>query len=262
MKRELFREERLKMIMQIIDQQKSVTVEELANQFEKSAGSIRLDLSELEKRGLIARTHGGAILIDNKSEDVILQKNLLLIRGETKAEEKKRIGKAVVDLIHDGDSILIDGGSTTYYVSQYLHKKRNLKIITTSMHLFPILWQIPDAVIYLTGGVMHREYEDTYGEITLETINRFKPDHTIMGIDGVSCVYGFTTVDPAITMVKREMVKVSKDLIIAADSSKFGKVCLLSVANIKDAQVIVTDDGLEDEFPEKIRAQGVELIVT
>lgn len=262
MKRELFREERLKMILQIIDRQKSVTVDELANRFEKSAGSIRLDLSELEKRGFIARTHGGAILVENAPEDVILHKKLLQIREETKTEEKQRIGKAVVDLIQDGDSILIDGGSTTYFVSQFLHKKRNLKIITTSIHLFPIIWQIPDATIYLTGGVIHRDYEDSYGEITLESINKFKPDHTIMGIDGVSCAYGFTTVDPVIAMVKREMFNVSKNLIVAADSSKFGKVCLLSVADIKDAQVIVTDSGISDEIVEKIRAQGVKLIIT
>lgn len=262
MKRELFREERLKMIMQIIDKQKSVTVEELATQFGKSAGSIRLDLSELDKRGLITRTHGGAILGENAPEDVILHKKLLQIREGTKPEEKQRIGKAVVDLIQDGDSILIDGGSTTYFVSKHLHKKRNLKIITTSMHLFPVLWQIPDATIFLTGGVVHRDYEDTHGEITLESLIKFKPDHTIMGIDAVSCAYGLTTVDPVIAMVKREMVKISKNLIIAADSSKFGKVCLLSVAEVRDAQIIVTDNGLPDEQAEKIHAEGVRLIIT
>jgi DeoR/GlpR family transcriptional regulator of sugar metabolism len=260
MKKKLFREERLRMIMEMLFANKSVTVEQLSQEFDKSAGMIRLDLTELESRGLISRTHGGAILVNDSTEDLILEKNILQLRVESKKEEKARIGKAVVDLIHDGDSILIDGGTTTYFVAKELHKKRDLKIVTTSMLLFPILWEIPDATIYLTGGVVHREFEDTYGDITLETIKRFKPEFTIMGVDGVSTSNGFTTTDPSMAMVKRQMVAVSKNLIIVADSSKFGKVCLLSIADMQHTSVIVTDTGFPVEEAEAIRQLGPQVI--
>jgi DeoR/GlpR family transcriptional regulator of sugar metabolism len=261
MKKKLFREERLRMIMEMLFTNKSVTVEQLSKEFDKSAGMIRLDLAELESRGLISRTHGGAILVNDSTEDLILEKNILQLRVESKKEEKIRIGKAVAELIHDGDSILIDGGTTTYFVAKELHKKRNLKIITTSMLLFPILWDIPDATIYLTGGVVHREFEDTYGDITLETIKRFKPEYTIMGVDGVSIANGFTTTDPSMAMVKRQMVAVSKNLIIVADSSKFGKVCLLSIADMQRTSVIVTDNNLPLEEAKAIRKLGPEVIL-
>lgn len=261
MKKKLFREERLRMIMEMLFTNKSVTVEQLSKEFDKSAGMIRLDLAELESRGLISRTHGGAILVNDSTEDLILEKNILQLRVESKKEEKIRIGKAVAELIHDGDSILIDGGTTTYFVAKELHKKRNLKIITTSMLLFPILWDIPDATLYLTGGMVHREFEDTYGDITLETIKRFKPEYTIMGVDGVSIANGFTTTDPSMAMVKRQMVAVSKNLIIVADSSKFGKVCLLSIADMQRTSVIVTDNNLPAEEAKAIRKLGPEVIL-
>lgn len=261
MKKKLFREERLRMIMEMIFEQKSVTVDQLANHFEKSAGMIRLDLAELESRGLISRTHGGAILVSDPTEDFVLEKNLLQLRVETKKEEKIRIGKAVAELIHDGDSIMIDGGTTNYFIATEFRKKRNLKIITTSMFLYPVISEIPDAVIYLAGGVIHREYQDTYGDIAIETIKRFQPDYTIMGVDGVSRISGFTTVDPGLAMIKRQMVAVSKNLIVAADSSKFGKVCLLSIADIQDTSIIVTDTGLPVGEAEAIRTLGPEVIL-
>lgn len=261
MKKKVFREERLRMIMEMLFEQKSVTVDQLSNKFDKSAGMIRLDLTELESRGLISRTHGGAILVSDSAEDFVLEKNLLQLRVETKEEEKVRIGKAVAELIHDGDSVMIDGGSTNYFVAMELRKKRNLKIVTTSLFLFPVLSEIPDAVIYLTGGVLRREYQDTFGEIALDTIKRFQPEHTILGVDGVSRSSGFTTVDPGLAMIKRQMVAVSKNLIVAADSSKFGKVCLLTIADIQDTSIIVTDSNLPVAEAEAIRALGPDVIL-
>jgi DeoR family transcriptional regulator, fructose operon transcriptional repressor len=260
MKKTLFREERLRLIMEIISEQNSVIVNDLAEKFGKSPGSIRLDLAELENRGLISRTHGGAILIDGSAEDLVLNKKLLQLRVETRKEEKQRIGKAVVDLVHDGDSIMIDGGTTTYFVAKNLHTKRDLTIITTSVHLFPVLWEIPDATIYLTGGVVHRGFEDTYGEIALESISKFKPDLTIIGIDGVSVEHGITATEPTVAMLKRSMIAVSKNLVVVADSSKFGKVCLLSIAGIKDVSTIVTDTDLSEEDAEAFSELGTAVI--
>lgn len=260
MKKKVFREERLRMIMEMLFEQKSVSVDQLTRKFDKSAGMIRLDLAELETRGLISRTHGGAILVQDSTEDFVLEKNLLQLRVETKKEEKIRIGKAVADLISDGDSVMMDGGSTNYFVALELRKKRNLKIVTTSLFLFPVLSEIPDATIYLTGGTLRREYQDTFGEIALDTIKRFQPEHTILGVDGVSRTSGFTTVDPGLAMIKRQMVAVTKDLIVAADSSKFGKVCLLSIADIQRTSVIVTDTGLPIEEADAIRQLGPEVI--
>ena len=110
MKRTIFREERLQMIMNMIVEQKKVYVNDLAERFGRSTTSIRTDLMELESRGLIVRTHGGAILPEKNEKEFVLDKNILKFREELYAAEKNRISKATMDLIQDGDSVLIDGG--------------------------------------------------------------------------------------------------------------------------------------------------------
>jgi len=257
----LFREERLRIIMEIIYEKKKVFVKDLADKFRKSSSSIRLDLAELESRRLIKRTHGGAILIEAIGNDYVISKNLIRLRDETNKTEKEHIGKAVLDLISDGDSIMIDGGSTTYFVGKYLKEKRGLTIVTTSYHIMPLLLEIQDAKIFLTGGLIHREYADLIGDIPIDSIQRFSPDCVIMGIDGVSLNHGLTIADPSVAQIKRQMIEVGRKAIVVADSSKFGKVCLLHVADISGVDAIVSDTGVPEEFIQAVEEAGVELVL-
>lgn len=257
----MFREERLRNIIELINKDKKVYVKDLAKRFNRSESSIRLDLSELEERGLILRTHGGAMIINSAMENIQLRKNILSSRDNLLKEEKQRIGSATADLIYDGDSILIDGGSTTVYVAQNLGKKNGLTVITSSIHLLPYLIEIPDIKIFLTGGFLFREYEELVGKISLDSLNRFKPDHTIMGIDGISLEQGLTSCEPAIARLKRKMVAISKDIIIVSDHTKLGRVWLFQVANLQEVQRIVTDDKAEKEFIDNIQDQGVTVLI-
>ncbi len=255
-----FREERLRMIMDMIYAQKKVIVNDLAAKFKRSPSSIRLDLDELEARGLISRTHGGAILAENIGNNFITDVNIIATRESTYAEEKQMIGKAVVNIIHDGDSIMIDGGSTTAYVARNLHRKRGLTIITCSYHLLPTLLEIPDAKIYLTGGLIHRDFQDQIGEITIDSIKRFKPDCVIMGIDGISDKHGFTTTEPAMAQIKRQMLSVCSKAMVVADSSKFDKVCLMRMSELEDVQYVVTDSNAPKKYVDLFRDLNVNLI--
>lgn len=257
----MFREERLRLIMETINEKKVVHVKELSRLYNCSPSMIRIDLKELESRGLLSRTHGGAISAENLNQEYAIHKTLLQLRRETYQEEKSRIGKAVVDLIHDGDSVMIDGGSTTFFVAQNLNQKRGLTIITTSLLLMPLIRAIPDAKVFLTGGMYYDEFDEMIGEITLESIARFKPDHTIMGIDGISVEYGLTSTEPTVAPLKRKMVSNSRDLIVVSDSTKFGKVCLLPVADLSKAQKIVTDNKLSPQMAEAIKNKGPSLLL-
>jgi len=259
--KKIFREERLQLILERLVQEKKVIVSDLVDHFNVSASLIRMDLAELESRGLILRTHGGAILPENPQEDLIIEKKFLQLRDETNAEAKAKIGKATMELIHDGDSIVIDGGSTAFAVAKNFKIKRGLTIITTSIHLLPTLLDIPDAKIYLTGGLIHRELEDMIGDISQDSIGRFTPDIGIMGIDGISITKGLTSTDPAIAPLKRKMISVSKNTIVVCDSTKLGKVCLLHVASLEDIDAVVTDENADPETVEKIEKQGPSVII-
>lgn len=262
MKRTIFREERLQMIMNLLVEKKKVFVNDLADRFQRSATSIRTDLAELEARGLIVRTHGGAILPERSDDkEFVLDKNILKFREELYAAEKERISKATLDLIHDGDSVMIDGGSTTHAVAQALKQKRGLTLITTSYYIVPTLLQIPDARIYLVGGLLHREFEDMIGEISTEALDRFSPDHTIMGMDGISLKHGLTTTEPSVAQNKRKMISVSKDLIIVVDSSKFGKVCLMQIVELEKVDTVVTDDKVPQEYVDAFANIKTNLII-
>lgn len=257
----IFREERLQLILEKLVQEKKVVVSDLVDYFNVSPSLIRMDLTELEKRGLILRTHGGAILPENPKEDLIVEKKYLELREETNAETKAKIGLATIGLINDGDSIVIDGGSTAFAVAKNLKTKRGLTIITTSIHLLPVLLEIPDAKIYLTGGLIHREMEDLIGDISLDSIGRFAPDVAILGIDGISISKGLTTTEPTIAPLKKKMIAVSKKSIVVGDSTKFGKVCLLHIASLEDVDTIVTDNNVASEYAEQIRKLGTSVIL-
>jgi len=257
----LFREERLQMIMQMINEKKKVFVKSLVEQFGKSPSSIRLDLAELEGRGLITRTHGGAILTDSVGSTYVLDKDFLSRRKETAKEEKQRIGKAVIELISDGDSIMMDGGSTTYYVAKNLHNRRGLTIITTSYHLLPVLQEIPDAKIYLTGGLIHRDFEALIGDISLNAIKRFKPDCAIIGIDGMSVRQGLTSTESSMKRIKQHIRSVGNKTVVVADSSKIGKVCLNHVLDIKDVYAVVTDTAAPQDFVSAFNDLDTKLIL-
>ena len=247
--------------METLHEEGKVFVDKLAQNFGRSESSIRLDLAELESRKLIKRTHGGAILGESIGSDYVLNKNLIILRDETRKEEKKRIGRAVLDFVNDGDSIVIDGGSTTFYVGQCLKAKRGLTIITTSYHMLPILLEINDAKIFLSGGLIHREYEDLIGDISIGSIQRFNPDCAILGIDGISILHGLTIADPSVALRKQKMIEVSKKSIVVADSSKFGKVSLIHIADLDGVNSIISDVGTPVNFVREIEKTNVNLVL-
>jgi len=256
----MFREERLRQIIEIAYDKKKLIVSDLADQFNRSPSSIRLDLTELEKRGILKRTHGGAILAEKAETDFIFGKNFLNLRLETNKPEKEKIAKAVTELIHDGDSIMIDGGSTTYYVAKQLSTKRGLTVITTSLNLLPSLIECSDMKVYMTGGLIHRDFQDAIGEISVDSLQRFTPDVAIMGIDAFSLDQGFTTTEPAMAQIKKQMFSVSKKPIIVADYSKFGKACLFHVADLKDVFALITDKGSPAELDKFLERSNVKLV--
>lgn len=260
MQEQLFREERFIRIMEMIYRDNKVIVSELAKIFGLSKPSIRLDLSELESRGLIERTHGGAILKDVISNKYIAGKNVLELRKEVFKEEKQRIGQAVKDLTHDGDSIMVDGGSSSYYVVKYLRERRGLTIITSSVFLLPPLMEIPDAKIYLTGGLVHREFEDLIGDISLSSLQRFKPSYAIFGIDAISIENGLSTTETSTAQIKKQMLAVGSQSIVVADSSKFGKVSLCHVAGLEDIDYLVTDNNVPQDIVNFLKSTNVKLI--
>lgn len=263
MNKKLFPEERLELIYNSIKEKEKVHVNELASELSISKSTVRTDLAELESRGLITRTHGGAILqgallVD---DDVEMVKNTMEIdlRMQKNQAEKEAIGQLAASMINDGDTIMIDGGSTTQFVAKNLCDKNELTIITNSFYMLPELLKAKDSAIYLAGGLVYKKNSVLVGDTTNEFINHFNPQKLILGIDGVSIEQGLTVADsmvPAVASIKRKMIDSCSQLIIVCDHTKLGRVCLMPIASLKKVNYLITDDNASPEIIEAIRAVG------
>jgi DeoR/GlpR family transcriptional regulator of sugar metabolism len=257
----LFREERLKQIVSRLNARQSVQVNALAREFGVSPSMIRLDLGELETRGLLQRTHGGAILAEGLSGRVVTGKSPFEARRAALQDEKEAIGRAAAALVQDGDSLMMDSGSTTLHVARALQAKRNLTIVTNAIDLLPDLLTNPDSQIYISGGLVNRDLVTLLGEVATDVLGRFRTAKAILGIDGISIEHGLSATDPAVAASKRRMIAASKKLIVVADHTKLNQISLYNLAPLEAMHTLVTDSAASIETVETIRACGVEVIL-
>ncbi|MCP4210701.1 MAG: DeoR/GlpR transcriptional regulator [Halieaceae bacterium] len=261
MNHKLFREERLQLITELVKTRRKVRVGELAEEFNVSPSSIRIDLAELESLGLLKRTHGGAIATPESQERLVTQKSPLERRRTAYQAEKMAIGRAAADLVEDGDTLMIDGGSTTYYVATHLFNKHGLTIITTAISLLPQLMAIPESRIYVAGGLLDSRFETLVGDIAVDTLERFRTAKAILGIDGISESAGLSVTNSAVAMTKRSMTRHSEQVIIVADHTKLMQVCLFPINSLEESDFLVTDGRASTEVLEAIETAGPQVVV-
>jgi DeoR/GlpR family transcriptional regulator of sugar metabolism len=257
--RPAFRQERLQRITEQVLAEHTVYVKDLARRYGVSESSIRLDLGELEARGVLERTHGGAILARRLDGRPLAIRAPLETRRQLLAAEKEAIGRAAAALVADGDTLFIDGGSTTWQVARCLGERRGLTVITNSLSLIPDL--LPsDARIYVTGGLVEREFATLLGELAAETVGRFRVAKAILGIDGITADQGLSVTDLDVAAAKRRMMASAEQTIVVADHSKLNRVSLYAVAPVAAAAVLVTDAGAPPEILESLAALGPRVV--
>src|SRR5580692_3226268 len=145
-------EERRTQILQIVRTEGRARVNELANRFSSSAVTIRNDLNELHQRGLVLRSHGGAVLPEK-----ILRESPVYERLKTHSEEKRRIGAMAATLIHDGETIILDSGTTTLEIARQIKKMQGLQVITNGVNIAAELLDARDAQLFIVGGTVRGE---------------------------------------------------------------------------------------------------------
>ena len=233
-----------------------VTVEELSSRFNVTGMTIRRDLLALEKQGLLYRVHGGALKREEKS---IWQMSTLADRLCQHEEEKERIALYVVQLIHDGESIMIDGGSTTTKVAQHLQGKKNLLIVTNALTIGEILVQTNNKVI-LTGGELLKETNALIGNTAETALANYRTDKAIIGVSGLLPDEGLFSAIPQEAEVKKYMQRNSRQTIVAADSSKIGTRAFFLFSDFNDVDILVTDKKIKKDDLSILEKDGIEVI--
>jgi DeoR family transcriptional regulator, aga operon transcriptional repressor len=248
--------ERRNKILELIDERGKVEVGELSRWFETSEATIRTDLKDLSRRGLIHRAHGGAVRVETVSTDPSLQ-----VKAELRADEKRRIGEAAAALVNDGDSIILDSGTTTQQIARRIKNKRDLKVITNGLNIAAELVGAKDIQLILLGGVVRQNAASVVGHLTEEMLRQLSADKLFLAVDAFDLEFGLSTPNLEECQVNQAMVRVSTETILVADSSKFGKRSLSRIVPLSAVHRIVTDKELPAGTQTELRMRGVELIL-
>jgi DeoR family fructose operon transcriptional repressor len=251
-----FLEERRIRLLEYINRNNRAGVGELAAKFSVPEATIRRDLLYMESENLIYRTHGGAIRRDQPS---LWKTTSLHERSIQHRDEKERIADLVEQLVHDGESIMIDAGSTTLCVARKLVSKKSLLILTNTSTIGEILAGINDNKVILTGGELVQRTNATVGLAAELSLRQYRTDKAIIGISGLLMEEGFFAAIPEEAEIKRLMSKNAKETIVVTDSSKIGTRALCFVCDFSCINKLITDKNIPRPALDQLVKAGVEV---
>ena len=247
---------RRKEIMALLQERDEVKVLELCKRFDVSQVTIRKDFESLEKRGLIKRVHGGAQKVSQIQQRLNNEERKL-----QRSDEKRRVAHAAAKLINEGDSILLNVGSTSGYLCEELKYKKNIIVITNALHLFVELVSCKNITTFFLGGRVDPDMQITLGSDVLEQMARYKVDKLFLGMDGVDAVAGATSNNHLEDEIMRKMIAQANQKYLIVDEFKIGKEAFAHIADLTTFDGIITNyvPRLEPHY-QAIRNLGVKLI--
>ncbi|MRI34409.1 DeoR/GlpR family transcriptional regulator [Endozoicomonas sp. OPT23] len=240
-------------ILEMIQQKGFVTIDELVAHFQVTPQTIRRDLNQLAADGSISRHHGGASF---ESSTVNTSYNTRKIMN---LEAKERIAEAVAKAIPDGASVFINIGTTTETIARALLNHNNLNIVTNNIHVASILSAKEDfTVIIASGEVRHRD-GGIVGEATRDFIDQFQMDFGVIGISGIDDDGTLLDFDYREVRVAQSIINNSRQVLLAADHSKFGRNAMVRLGNIDQADDLFTDQTPSGDICNLLDEQQVKL---
>lgn len=244
--------ERQKIILQLISEKGAVTVADLCRQFGVSDMTIRRDLSTLEQSSLLRRIHGGAVSARGRSYEPPV-----LTRIHEAPEAKRAIGKLAATLVHEGNSLAIDIGTTTLEMARNLTRLRDITVVTNSLPIANVLIDQPGIRLIVCGGIVRPGEHSLIGPVAEYSFSRFYVDKAFIGIGGVDIEAGLTEYNLEDAEIKRHMINNSQRCILLTDSRKFGLKTFASVAPLSVVDEVVTDDGLDPAYHDRLVKLGI-----
>ncbi len=245
-------------ILEELDVKGQVTVSDLSKRFEISEVTIRNDLAHLEKQNMLIRARGGAIKIKFFRMEIDPP---ISDKQKEYQREKQKIAKAALKLIENGDTIVIDSGTTTTEIAKNLEQFNNLTIITNALNIASILSEYQDFNIYMPGGVLRKKSLSLVGALASENIKKFYCDKLFLGVDGFDTLHGLSTPNTEEAHLNTIMIGMAKKVIVVTDSRKFRRRRFGFIGTLSQIHVVITDAGIRDEDRARLENQGVEVII-
>jgi DeoR family transcriptional regulator of aga operon len=249
-------EERRQHVLARIQQEGRVLVAELSDTLGISRITIRKDLDNLESRGLVQRTHGGALAPQASS----LLDPSLQVKERQQLKEKLRIADAAAKLVREGQCVLLDSGTTTTAVARALKMFKRLTVVTNAVNIAADL-SSTDFEVILTGGTLRKNSASLVGPLAEEMLGELHADILFLGVDGFDTQVGLTTPNVLESRVNRAMVKSARRVVAVCDSTKFNRQSLALIVPSTAIHVVITDTGAKAETVEALKASGIEVIL-
>ncbi|HTG69815.1 MAG TPA: DeoR/GlpR family DNA-binding transcription regulator [Candidatus Udaeobacter sp.] len=233
----LFEEERKRHIADYVHQHSRASVQELANQFQVSESTVRRDLRDLEEQELLRRTHGGAVAVmqNDNNEPSFLEKE------DRFQQQKQDIARAALSLIREGDTIMLDSGTTTYHLAKLLKNFQRLTVVTNSVMVAQELANEKHIDLLLTGGSLRPETQAMVGPFAERAIASVHVDKLFLATNSFDPETGLTTPNLIEAATKKRMIRSSEQVILLADHSKFGRVSFSRFGDPEDITTLITD---------------------
>lgn len=253
-KQRYFEEERRNLIVKYINKKMKATVTDLSNEFSVSSATIRSDLRALDSLGLINRTHGGAI-----SNRMVNYEQGNREKSMQRVDVKEAIANAALAHIREGASICLDAGTTMFQLAQKLVKFQQLTIVTTDIEIANFLENNSNNNVIIAGGRIRKNFNYTFGEMALAVLEQLNVDTFFLSANGVCAKKGLSTPDVETSRLKTTMIENSNTTILLADSSKIGNVSFARFADLKDVDLMITDQDADAEFLKEAKIKGLDV---
>ena len=254
----LLPEERRRRILDMLDQSESVTVSNLVERLGVSRVTARADLDALSVEGSLVRSHGGALKPMDLRSDYPLQLKQTLHHAE-----KVRIAAEAAKLIHEGDTIAFDSGTTTCEIAKQIRRLnlKSLTVITNALNIANEVSNLESVSLIMTGGILRHKSGSFTGPHAHETLRNLNADHLFLGADAIDVEGGLTTPDILGAQVALRMIELAREVTVVVDASKFGRHSLTLSGKIDDVDRVITDSRVSAHHVDALRRQGIEVVI-
>lgn len=248
---------RRKQIMDLLHKNGQVYVQKLSKQFKVSEVTIRNDLEQLEQKKLLIRARGGAINFDGfvGNDQMIAEKNKIHY------QEKALIGRKASTLINEGDTIIVDSGTTTAEIIKNLADFQKLSIITNALNIVDLAAAFPNVNIIIPGGYLRHNAMSLVGPLAERNLKNIFVDKLFLSADGLDTKIGVFTPNIDEAHINQIMIEVAKEVILVTDSSKFNRKSLAFICPMNKIHTVVTDKGIASEDKQRLLDSGIKLVI-
>lgn len=248
--------QRREKILEMIREDGHAKVLQLSKIFKVTEVTIRQDLEKLEKDGFVEREHGGAYL-----KNIGLNVKNIALQNQENLTEKAAIAQKALEFIHDGDTIILDSGSTTTEIAKLISGFKNLTVITNSLNIALILGADPEINLVLTGGEFKAPTLSLTGQKAADFFNDLHVDKLFLATAGITLKSGLTYPSISDICVKRAMIESANVVYLVADSSKIGKSSFASLGALSLIDYLITDSKIKQEEIEMLQKNDIKMIL-